>query len=77
MPSSKDPAATQKFKISALPRGSRGQRPDFRADEVSERSLRERGGRSLGRGPGDSTGEFGLLAHRAQQWGIGIGRELA
>jgi hypothetical protein len=70
MPSSKDPAATQKFKISALPPGgSRGQRPDLRADEVGERSLRERGERPLGRGLGDGTGEFGTLAHRAQPSG--------
>src|SRR5260370_41963663 len=70
MLSSKDPAATQEFKISALaPGGGRGQRPDFRAGEVGERSLRERGGRPLDRGLGDSTGEFGMLARRAQPSG--------
>jgi hypothetical protein len=70
MPSSKDPAATQEFKISALPPEAAEDSDLISAlNEVGERSLRERGGRPLGRGLGDSTGEFGMLAHRAQPSG--------
>jgi hypothetical protein len=70
MPSSKDPAATQEFKISALP-------PEAAEDSdlipalatLVNESPRERGGRPSDRGPGDSTGEFGMLARRAQPSG--------
>ena len=70
MPSSKDPAATQEFKISALP-------PEAAEDSdlisvltklVNEVYASAADG-PLDRGLDDSTGEFGMLAHRAQPLG--------
>ena len=70
MPSSKDPAATQEFKINALPPEAAENSDLISAlAKVGERSLRERGGRPLDRGLGDSTGEFDRPARRAQPSG--------
>jgi hypothetical protein len=70
MPSSKDPAATQEFKISALP-------PEAAEDSALISALTKLvnevyASAEDGLGPrtlGDSTGEFGMQAHRAQPSG--------
>src|ERR1700749_2992066 len=70
MPSSKDPAATQEFKISALPpEAAEDSDPISALTKLMNEVYASAKDGLLHQGLGDSTGEFGMLARRAQPSG--------
>ena len=69
MPSSKDPAAIQKFKITALPPGAAGDSDLISALTKLVNEVYVSAADGLCAELGDSTGEFGMLARRAQPSG--------
>jgi hypothetical protein len=70
MPSSKDPAATHEFKISALPSEAAEDSDLISALTKLVNEVYASAEDGLWTGLGDSTGEFGTLARRAQPLGL-------